>query len=165
MVYQVGQKVVYGIHGVCNIVDIEQKSIERKNICYYVLEPLDQSGSRYYLPSDHQAALAKIRPLCTKQELLTILTEPIAPDSWIEDENRRKQCYFKLISSVDVRPLVRMVRCLRIHRSLQLEAGRKLHLCDENFLRDAERILFTEIALVMDIPMDHVDAYLQNTLE
>ena len=58
-----------------------------------------------------------------------------------------------------------MVRCLRIHRSLQLEAGRKLHLCDENFLRDAERILFTEIALVMDIPMDHVDAYLQNTLE
>lgn len=164
MVYQVGQKVVYGIHGVCSIVGVERKCIERKNICYYVLEPVDQSGSRYYLPSDHQIALSKIRPLCTKQELHTILTEPMPQDSWIQDENSRKQCYSKLISSIDIRPLVRMIRCLRMHRSQQMAAGKKLHLCDENFLRDAQRILFTETALVMDIPMDQVDAYLQNIL-
>ena len=165
MVYQVGQKVVYGIHGVCSIVDVEQKRIDRKNICYYVLEPMDQPGSRYYIPCENQTALAKIRPLCTKQALLAMLKEPLPQDAWIQDENRRKQCYHDLISAVDLKALVRMIRCLRMHRQQQVETGKKLHLSDENFLRDAQRILSAEIALVMDIPVSQVDAYLENILE
>lgn len=163
--YQVGQKIVYGIHGVCCIVDLEEKKIDRKTICYFVLEPIDQPGSRYYVPSENQAALAKIRPLSTKEDLHALLTSPLSENVWIVDENRRKQHYRELVSSVNLKAMIDMVRCLRLHRRQQMEQGRKFHQCDENFLRDAQRILSTEIAMVMEIPDDQVDTYLQTVFE
>ena len=163
--YQVGQKIVYGIHGVCCIVDLEEKKIDRKTIWYFVLEPIDQPGSRYYVPSENQAALAKIRPLSTKEELDALLTAPLAENVWIVDENRRKQHYRELVSSVNLKAMIDMVRCLRLHRRQQMEQGRKFHQCDENFLRDTQKILSTEIAMVMEIPDDQVDTYLQTVFE
>lgn len=163
--YQVGQKIVYGIHGVCCIVDLEEKKIDRKTICYFVLEPIDQPGSRYYVPSENQAALAKIRPLSTKEELDALLTAPLAENVWIVDENRRKQHYRELVSSVNLKAMIDMIRCLLIHRRQQMEQGRKFHQCDENFLRDTQKILSTEIAMVMEIPDDQVDTYLQTVFE
>lgn len=163
--YQIGQKIVYGIHGVCSIVDLEEKKIDKKTICYFVLEPIDQPGSRYYLPSENQAALAKIRPLSTKEELHTLLTSPLAENVWIPDENRRKQHYRELVSSVNLKAMIDMIRCLRLHRRQQMEQGRKFHQCDENFLRDAQKILSTEICMVMEIPPDQVEDYLQTVFE
>jgi len=163
--YQVGQKIVYGIHGVCCIVDLEKKKIDRKTICYFVLEPIDQPGSRYYVPSENQTALAKLRPLSTKEELQSLLTSPLAENGWIADENRRKQYYRELVSSVNLKAMIDMIRCLRLHRRQQMELGRKFHQCDENFLRDAQKILSTEIAMVMEIPNDKVDTYLQTVFE
>ena len=163
--YQIGQKIVYGIHGVCCIVDLEEKKIDRKTICYFVLEPIDQPGSRYYVPSENQAALSKLRPLSTKEELQSLLTSPLAENVWIPDENRRKQYYRELVSSVNLKAMVDMIRCLRLHRRQQMEQGRKFHQCDENFLRDAQKLLSTEVAMVMEIPDDQVETYLQTALE
>ena len=163
--YQIGQKIVYGIHGVCCIVDLEEKKIDRKTICYFVLEPIDQPGSRYYVPSENQAALAKLRPLSTKEELQSLLTAPLDENVWIPDENRRKQYYRELVSSVNLKALIDMIRCLRLHRRQQMEQGRKFHQCDENFLRDAQKLLSTEITMVMGIPDDQVDTYLQTVFE
>ena len=163
--YQIGQKIVYGIHGVCCIVDLEEKKIDRKTICYFVLEPIDQPGSRYYVPSENQAALSKLRPLSTKEELQSLLTSPLAENVWIPDENRRKQYYRELVSSVNLKAMIDMIRCLRLHRRQQMEQGRKFHQCDENFLRDAQKLLSTEITMVMGIPDDQVDTYLQTVFE
>lgn len=163
--YQIGQKIVYGIHGVCCIVDLVEKKIDRKTICYFVLEPIDQPGSRYYVPSENQAALAKLRPLSTKEELQSLLTSPLAENGWIPDENRRKQYYRELVSSVNLKAMIDMIRCLRLHRRQQMEQGRKFHQCDENFLRDAQKLLSTEVAMVMEIPDDQVETYLQTALE
>ena len=163
--YQIGQKIVYGIHGVCCIVDLEEKKIDKKTICYFVLEPIDQPGSRYYVPSENQAALAKLRPLSTREELQSLLTSPLAENVWIADENRRKQYYRELVSSVNLKAMIDMIRCLRLHRRQQMEQGRKFHQCDENFLRDAQKTLSTEIAMVMEIPDDQVDTYLQAVFE
>ena len=145
--------------------DLEEKKIDRKTICYFVLEPIDQPGSRYYVPSENQAALSKLRPLSTKEELQSLLTSPLAENVWIPDENRRKQYYRELVSSVNLKAMIDMIRCLRLHRRQQMEQGRKFHQCDENFLRDAQRTLSTEISMVMEIPDDQVDTYLETVFE
>ena len=48
--YQVGDRVVYGIHGVCNVIDREQLVVDRKTVSYLVLEPLGQEGTRCMVP-------------------------------------------------------------------------------------------------------------------
>ena len=162
--YQLGQKIVYASHGVCCIVDQEYKRIDGKQICYFVLEPVGQPGTRYYLPSANPAALAKSRPLSTKEQLSCYVRAPLCEGVWIDHENKRKQRYRELMGSVDLQAMINMVRILRKHRQEQLEQGKKFHQCDENFLRDAQRIVSSEVSVVLQIPMAQVDVCLQEMM-
>lgn len=162
---QVGTQVVYGIHGVCSIIDVEIKSVDRKRVEFFVLEPNEQRGTRFYVPTHNQAALAKLRPVLTPKELEALLASEDAHRAcWIADENQRKQKYRELINSGDRAALISMIRSLHQHKQAQLEAGRKFHLCDENFLRDAKKLLNSEFSLVLGVPQAEVGAYIEKKL-
>lgn len=129
---------------------------------YYVLEPSEQPGTRFYVPTQNPAAAAKIKTILTKEELLALLRSPqVRQDVWIEDENRRKQCYRDLISGGDRAAILSMVHALHRYRQTQQEVGKKLHLCDEGFLRDAQRLLSSEFSLVLEIPPEEVGSYIR----
>lgn len=85
--FQIGDLVTYGIHGVCRIVDQEERTVEHRKIRYLVLTPLEQTA-----------------------------------------------------------------------------AGRKLHLCDDNFLRDAERLINGEFSLILGIDPGQVGGYVRDAL-
>ncbi len=163
--YQVKDHVVYGIHGVCRIAGMEERTVDRQVVNYYVLEPLSQPGTRYLVPSHNPAALAKLRPLLQQELLLTMLRAKPSQQDWIPDENRRKQHYRQIITSGDAGALISMVHCLEQHKQAQLEVGRKLHLCDENFLRDAQKVLSGEISVVLDIPEKEVASYVRSMVQ
>ena len=164
--YRCGELVVYGIHGVCMIGDIEERIVDGKKISYYVLAPIEQSNSKYYIPQHNAAAVAKLRPLLSKKDLEDLLSsDDVRKDAWISDESRRKQYYKELICSGDRASLISMVHSLHKQKQLQMEAGRKFHLCDENFLRDAEKLLSSEFSLVLGIQSNHVAEYIIQKLE
>lgn len=159
--FQVSQLVVYGAHGVCRILQMEDRVVDRQNVSYYVLEPVTQPGTRYLIPSHNPAAVAKMRPLLEKEQLLAMLSRDTAQPAWIPDENRRKQLYRQVITSGDAGTLIGMLHLLEEHKRTQAEAGRKLHLCDENFMRDAQKVIGGEISAVLEIPEKDVPAYLR----
>ncbi len=162
---QTGDQVVYGIHGICTVIGQEQRRVDRQNVTYYVLEPLEQSGARFFVPSHNPAAMAKVRPLLSREELTALLcSSAVRQDAWIPDENQRKQRYRELIGSGDRCALLQMVRSLHRHREAQLAAGRKFHLCDENFLRDAQKLLDGEFSRVLDIPQAQVAEYMMDAI-
>jgi CarD family transcriptional regulator len=163
--FEIGNLVMYGIHGVCKIVDKELRTIDRKKMEYLVLEPVNQNSSRFYVPSGNPNAMAKLRRLMTRQELEALLVSgDIRQFCWIEDENLRKQHYRDLISTGDRVALLQMLYTLYRHRESQLSSGRKFHLCDENFLRDAQRLIETEFAAVLGIPAAQVRDYVMDKL-
>lgn len=164
--YEIGNLVMYGIHGVCRIIEEEERKVDRKLVQYLVLEPLEQPGTRFLVPAHNQAALAKLHSVLTRDELEQMLrSEQVRENVWIEDSNQRKQCYRELISSGDRVALLQMIRALQKHRQAQLDAGRKFHLADENFLRDAMRLLSSEFALVLGIDAKDVKDYVLSRLE
>ena len=159
-VYEIGEKVLYGIHGVCRVSDTEERTVDRVKRQYLVLEPVDQAGAKFFVPTHNEAALSKLRPLLTREALDALLrSEEVRQEAWIEDENARKQAYRELISSGDRTALIRMVGSLHRHRQAQIEAGRKFHLCDENFLRDAEKLLSAEFSVVLGLEPGQVGSY------
>lgn len=160
--YSIGDVVVYGTHGICEITGIENRSVDGKRVEYFVLAPKDASGAKFFVPTHNPSALAKLRKLLTAPELEALLrSDRVREDTWIQDENRRKQYYRELIGSGDRAAIVSMVGSLQRHRQNQAKAGRKFHLCDENFLRDAEKLLGAEFSLVLGIPLDQVGAYVE----
>ena len=92
-------------------------------------------------------------------------SDAVLGDVWIQDEGQRKQLYRELISSCDSRRLAGMVFSLYRHRKVQSAAGKKFHMCDENFLRDAEKILAGEIAATLAIPSGEALKYLRSKLK
>ena len=164
--FQVGEQVVYGMHGVCRVADEEKKVIDRKAVTYLVLEPVGQSGSRFLVPTHNAAAMGKLRPMLSKEELDALLSsETVRADGWIRDEGVRKQTYRELISSGDRERLAQMVHTLYAHKAAQQAAGRKVHLCDDNFLRDAEKLLVSEAAIVLEMDQDKAKQYIRNKLK
>ncbi len=162
MKYQQGELVVYGLHGICKVLGMESRGTGQKKTEYYVLEPNDQPGSRYYIPAGNQAALSKLRRVLTKDELLTALSaDSVRQLPWIADENQRKLRYRELINSGDFAAQLAMVFALERHQIAQHAAGRKFHLCDENFLHDAQKLLYSEFSAVLGIPISDVPAYIQ----
>lgn len=159
--YQVGQKVVYGVHGVCELLDIEIKTVDRKKISYFVLTPVEQPGARFYVPAENPVALAKLSALLTKEELEALLSSvEKSKAAWVEDENRRKLRYKELIAGGDRKAILQMVCALHIHREELTKKGKKFHLCDENFLHDGERLLCSEIALVLNVSRQEAVSWL-----
>ena len=162
---QIGSQVVYGIHGVCNIVGTEVRTIDRKKVEYFILAPNDQPSASFYVPAHNQVALSKLRPLLTKEELIELLeTADENSVAWISVENLRKQKYKELINNADRSAMIGMIRLLHHHKEEQLAAGRKFHLCDENFLRDARKVLASECSVVLGIPHPEVMEYLSKKL-
>lgn len=164
--YQVGDQVVYGIHGVCRVVDQEERVVDRKRVTYLALEPVGQDGSRYLVPTHNAVAMSKLRRMLTSAQMEELLkSDEIRADSWIRDENQRKQAYRELISSGDRASLMKMVHTLYNHKNTQTAAGKKVHQCDENFLRDAEKLLSSEVSIVMGMELDQAKKYLKEQLK
>jgi CarD family transcriptional regulator len=166
MNFQRGDRVVYGVHGVCRITDIEIRKVDHKTVEYYVLAPCGQTGSCYYVPVHNQAAVAKMRTLMSKATLDAWLeSDEALQDMWIPEENLRKERYRHLISRGVCTELIGMIRSLQLHRQQLLEAGRKFHMCDENFLKDAKRIISTEVSQILEITPREAEEYLCVRLE
>ena len=164
--FQIGDQVVYGVHGVCRVADVEKQLVSKKFVTYLVLEPSGQEGSRYLVPTSSEAAMSKLKPILSSAELETMLkSSEVRKGNWIQEENLRKQTYRELIVSGDRAGLVGMMHTLYRHKKAQAQMGKKVHLADENFLRDAEKILASEIAVVMGITTDDAKNYMRTILK
>ncbi len=163
--YQQGERVLYGTHGVCEIAGMEIRIIDRKAVEYFVLESLDRQGGRFYVPTQNPAALAKMRPILDRASLLALLDRPeIRIDCWITNEAQRRNRYREILAGSDRTEMLAMVGTLLRHRAELLANGRKFHLSDENFLRDAEKLLYGEASLVLGMDRSQTGEYIRNIL-
>lgn len=164
--YQTGDQVLYGIHGVCTITGIEAMRFGKARAKYYVLQPAEQADARFYVPVDSEAAVAKLRPLLTADALMELLhSEEVRSTPFIAEENQRKQRYRELISSGDRAQLMGMICALHRHKKAQTAAGRKFHQSDENFLHDAQKLLNAEFAQVFSLEPKEVGSFIAKELD
>lgn len=164
--YQTGDRLIYGMHGVCIVADQEMRSVDGKQVTYLVLEPLGQSGSRFLVPTHNAAAMGKVRPMMRREELEDLLSsEAVKTDAWISEEGRRKLYYRELITGCDRLRLAQMVCTLYRYRAAQTAVGKKIHMCDENFLRDAEKLFAGEISVTLEISTGEALKYLRKKLK
>jgi len=164
--YQIGDRVLYGSHGVCSVTGTERMRFGAARENYYILEPLQQPGTRFYVPVDNAAAVAKLRPLLSKDALLELLhSGEVRNYPWISDEGQRRLLFRELINSGDRTQLMGMIGALHRHKADQLAAGRKFHQSDEAFLNDAQKLLTAEFSLVFGLEPGQVSGFIQRELE
>ena len=79
---------------------------------------------------------------------------------WIEDEDERKARCAAALADNDRETALALIKAIRIHRDRQFSIGKKLHVADERFLKDAEKLLREEASYVLDKDPDRVLTFL-----
>lgn len=164
--FQINDLITYGTQGVCRIVDVCEREFAKQKNTYYVLRPVYEERSTIYVPVEKEALTAKMRRVLTAEEIHKLISSmPQETAAWVDDEPLRREEYRRILASGDRVELIRVIKALYLHRQRQKENGRKLHLTDENFLKEAEKLLYDEFALVLGIDRSEVLPYIIQELE
>ena len=153
--FTINEYVVYGQNGVCKIVDIRKEKFEAQEKLYYVMQPVYAKSSVLYSPVDKN--MDKFRAIITREEIDELIH--ITPDEtadWIDNDHNRHEYFRKVLKEGDPRELVKLIITLSSHRSVQASRGKKFHIADDRVMKEAEKVLYEEIAFVLDIPPDEV---------
>jgi CarD family transcriptional regulator len=138
-----GNKVIYPSQGPCLIGPVIKKVIDGRQISFYRLELLDDSGGELLVPVD-KAQTIGIRPLLNRSDIpkvLDLLKGPSGPD---KDWRQRAVDNFKLLTSGSTFDLAEVVKSLTM-----LGRKRELSFRESQTLEKAKKLLIVEISEVL----------------
>lgn len=164
--FGVGDTVLYGTQGVCRIERTEKQRVRGNDIEYYVLCPVYNENSTVFVPMQNDALVSKMRSILSAEDIYEMIRSMPEEDTiWIDDENQRKLSYQQLINEGDRKKLVQLIKTLYLHKLSQEKKGRKLHQSDETMLKQAEKLLYDEFALVLNIQPEEVLPFIMEQVE
>lgn len=163
--FEKDQLIMCGGHGVCRVVNITGNPIDRldKVRKYYVLEPVFEKGSTVYTPVDNDKVI--MRRIMNREEAEELVGRITVIDTvWIQEEKSREQMYKDAIRTYDCQSLVQIIKTLYMRKQSRLKEGKKVLSSDEQYLRKAEELLYSEMSLALSIPKDEVEAYIREAV-
>jgi len=160
--YQINDLIVFGNNGVCKVENIGVPNISGidKNLQYYTLIPINTKGSVLYTPVDNlKISMRKIITIEEAEELLDkilsiptfTIDNPIFPD-----EN-----YKNAISSQNCEELIKVIKTVYLKQQDKKSEGKKISQVDERYMKQAEDLLYSELAIVLDIPKEEMKSYVE----
>ncbi len=165
--FQINDVIVYGTQGVCKITGTEEKMLSGKKTTYFVLKPVSDKGSTIFAPTDNELVLKKMRKLLTKDEIHKLIDSMRTENAlWVANENERKELYKSILAKGNHLELIKMIKAIYAHRTEREAEGKRLHMSDERFFKDAEQILYNEFQYVLELDgKDDLMAYIFAWLE
>lgn len=164
--FKINDVVVYGSQGVCEIVDIVEKKIDGASKSYFVLKPKTDRGATFFVPTWNEKAWGKMRKVMSKNDIDTLIDSmPTKTPTWIANENERKETYKKILASGNQAAIISMVQALFIHKKEREAEGKRLHMSDEHFMKDAEQLLYNEWQYVLNVDKVGLMEYIFRRIE
>ena len=151
--FQVGDKAVYPVHGVAEVVALEKRDIGGNATSVYILK-IVETGLKIMVPVTNAGAVG-LRELISKKqvaEVYTILKSRDVPrdtQTW----NRRYREYMEKIKTGSVFEIAEVLRDLCV-----LRQTKDLSFGERRMLEQARGLLVREIALAKNAPEDKVGA-------
>ncbi len=160
-----GSTVIYGTNGPCKIVRTESIDFGGGMTEYYVLVPVSDENSTLYVPTNDEKLVSRMRAVISPSDAHELLSSVSGlPLIWTDDENERKLLYREVISGGDRKEMLSLIKTLLLQQELKKSKGRRLHISDESFLKQAKLLLFSELSLALDIPVSELEARTSSAL-
>lgn len=155
--FRMGDVVLYGIQGICKISGIEVKQIGKTALDYYVLNPVFNESTALFVPVDNEKLTTKMQNILGVKEVKQLI-EKAQQISVLEicDEATKRERYREILSSGNREELISLIKTIRLEREKRSKLNKKLNMSDEQTLYKAERLLFNEIAYVLEIEPQEV---------
>jgi CarD family transcriptional regulator len=151
--FSVGDKAVYPVHGVAEVVGLEQRDIGGNQTPVYILKIVD-TGLKIMVPTMNAGSVGLRELITSKQakEVYAILKSRDVPrdtQTW----NRRYREYMEKIKTGSVFEIAEVLRDLSV-----LRATKDLSFGERKMLETARGLMIKELALAKGVPEDKISA-------
>lgn len=165
--FQPGDLVVYGAAGVCRVEEITRPQLRGtdRNQKYYLLKPLRQEGV-IYAPVDSEHV--PIRPVISAreaEELIDLLPSIQAEAFQGTTLQSVAQHYQVVMRSHDRLKLIELMKSIYTKQQQAEAQNRRLGLVDEQYMKQAERLLYGELSAALGIPFEAVESYIARRVD
>lgn len=157
--FDIGDKIVYPMHGAGIISDIEEKEILGEKTRYFVMEmPI---GEMKVMVPVNKAEEVGIRSIISKKEMEEVVTilkgdKSKMPKNW----NRRYRANMDKIKSGDIEEIAIVVRNLML-----LDREKGLSTGERKMLSDARQMLVSEMVLVYNKSIEEVENIILKSID
>lgn len=157
--FEIGDKVVYPMHGAGTIEDVELKEILGEERKYFIMKmPIGEM--KVMIPIDNMVEVG-VREIISKEEMEEVITilkgdQSKMPQNW----NRRFRLNMDKIKSGDIHEIAAVVRNLMI-----LDNEKGLSTGERKMLNDAKQMLISEMVLVYDITLEETEKLIAESVE
>lgn len=164
--FQVNDVVIYGHHGVCEVVEIGtlKMPMADKEKMYYTLRPVYHRESAVYAPVENRKIV--MRPVITKEEAEDLIKRiPTIETVWIVNEKAREIQFKEALHTCDCEELIKVIKTLYHRKRQRIESGKKVTVVDEKYFRQAEDKLYEELAYVLEMEKNQMGSYISRQME
>lgn len=154
---------VYDNYGLCRMEGIRNTNFlsGMPKQDYYILVPLANSASTYYVPVKNEKAVSKLRHPLSEAQIKNMLTESRDINiSWIENRQLRSEAFSHILNKGVCPELVALISCFHFRAEALSSRGKSISTTDEILFNSARELLFEEISYVLGIEKDKVEEYI-----
>lgn len=142
---------------------VEIKTNQLNHLDYYVLVPVNDNTLKIDVPVDNR--LSHIRALMNKKEISELI-EKIPNISIIETNNKLIESNYRdLLNEGSHESLIKIIKTTYLRNKERLDNNKKIGDKDQHYFLLAEKYLYTEISLVLDISYDEAKEYVTQEVE
>ena len=162
--FVVGEDIIYGNMGVCRVEGITVPDFYPTKRECYVLRPLYMANSKVYTPvEDGPMALRPLMSAEEGQSLIDGMPDMETLPSDMEKQELQNACR-EATKSGDFLFLARLVKTLHEKKAVMAAIKKNISSVEKECFDSAESILYGELAVVLDIPVEEVGSYVLGRL-
>lgn len=157
--FNIGDRVVYPMHGAGVIEAVEEKDVEGATENYYVIR-LSMGEMKIMVPVSN-VNLVGVREVIGKEEVMKVLDVLKSKNTLMSSNwNRRYRANMEKIKSGNIYEVAEVVKNLSLRdREKGLSTG------ERKMLENARQILLSELVLAQNVTEDQVEAMLEGCLD
>lgn len=158
--FKVNDYIMYGMTGVCKILDISnEKFINNEHRKYYVLSPIYYDKTIIKVPVDNNKI--QMRKIISKENVALLINDiPDMEALWIDDEKKRNQQFKTMLKSGQCEDLIKLIKSINFNKEYTKSLGKKTYQSDNDIMKEAERLLNEEFAIILNISPSEVNSYI-----
>ena len=163
--FNVDDYIMYGKTGVCKVVDItNEKFINGEKRKYYILSPIYNNDTIIKIPLDNDKV--PMRKVISKDDMTSLINDiPNMEILWIDDEKKRIAQFETMLKSGQCEELIKLIKSIKFSKKYARSIGKKLEQPDRDIMKEAERLLTEEFAIILNVYPNEASSYILSQID
>ncbi|KDR96718.1 transcriptional regulator, CarD family [Peptoclostridium litorale DSM 5388] len=164
--FKINDYVMYGSMGVCQIIDISKEkylNLSSDETEFYVLQTVYNNKMTIKTPVNNPKV--SMREIITKDDVLSLISTISETETmWVNDDRKRNTDFRAALRRGTSEDYIKIIKTLYLEKKEKSAAGKKLRKMDEEIMKAAEKQLYEEFAIALNLSPSEVVPFILNNI-